>query len=51
MKHLLFITIALLLFTGCSATWSGVKQDTASGVEWTKGQVNQGAAFVKEKTE
>jgi uncharacterized lipoprotein YajG len=50
-KHSLFIAITLLLFTGCSATWSGVKQDTANATSWTKGKVNQGAGFVKEKTE
>lgn len=50
MKNILFV-FSLLIFTGCSATWSGVQQDTTNAVQWTKGQVNQGASFVKEKTE
>jgi len=45
-------TLFILLFvSGCSATWSGVQQDTTDAVQWTKGQVNQGANYVKEKTE
>lgn len=51
MKSLFSITIILILFSGCSATWSGVKEDTSNSVNWTKGQVNQGAGYVKEKTE
>ncbi|MDD2780202.1 hypothetical protein [Sulfuricurvum sp.] len=43
--------IVFIFFTGCSATWSGVQQDTSNAVDWTKGQVNQGANYVKEKTE
>lgn len=41
----------LIVFTGCSATWSGVQEDSSNAVDWTKGKVNQGAAYVKEKTE
>ena len=44
----LFSIIALL---GCSATWSGVQEDTSNAIDWTKGKVNQGATYVKEKTE
>ena len=43
--------IILLFISGCSATWSGVQQDTTNAVDWTKGKVNQGAGYVKEKTE
>lgn len=49
MKYLILIT--LILFTGCSATWSGVQQDTTNAWKWTKGQVNEGATYVKDKTE
>lgn len=51
MKSLLTIVSAFVLFTGCSATWSGVKEDTTKAVTWTKGQVNEGATYVKAKTE
>ncbi|WP_294918050.1 hypothetical protein [Sulfuricurvum sp. PD_MW2] len=49
----LFVYSMLLLFSiaGCSATWSGVKEDTTSALDWTKGKVNQGASYVKEKTQ
>ncbi|MDD2369148.1 MAG: hypothetical protein PHQ90_07585 [Sulfuricurvum sp.] len=51
MKSLLSLTLVLTFFSGCSATWHGVKEDTSHSVEWTKEQVNHGAAYVKEKTE
>jgi PBP1b-binding outer membrane lipoprotein LpoB len=51
MKSLLSFTLALVFFAGCSATWNGVKEDTSHSVDWTKEQVNHGAAYVKEKTE
>ncbi|HLD23551.1 MAG TPA: hypothetical protein VJA83_06370 [Sulfuricurvum sp.] len=51
MKSLLLSLLTLLFLTGCSATWSGAKEDTTNAVDWTKGKVNQGAGFVKEKTE
>lgn len=51
MKRTLLIATALLLCTGCSATWQGVKEDTSSATTWTKDKVNQGATSVKEKTE
>lgn len=51
LKALFSPIIAILFFTGCSATWSGVQKDTSNAVNWTKSKVNQGAAYVKEKTE
>ena len=51
MKRTLLIATALVLCTGCSATWSGIKEDTSSATTWTKGKVNQGATSIKEKTE
>ncbi len=51
MKSITFIFLTILALSGCSATWSGVQQDTSNAVQWTKGQVNQGANYVKEKTE
>jgi hypothetical protein len=51
MKSILSITIALVLLSGCSATWNGVKEDTSHSVDWTKEKVNHGANYVKEKTE
>ncbi len=51
LKTIFSVITTILFFTGCSATWSGVQQDTSNAVNWTKGQVNQGASYVKEKTE
>lgn len=51
MKSLLLIFSAFVLLTGCSATWSGVKQDSSDAYGWSKEKVNQGASYVKEKTE
>ena len=49
MKYVLLVLMILAL-SGC-ATWYGIKKDTSDGVEWTKEKVNQGANYVKEKTE
>ena len=51
MRRTLLITTALVLCTGCSATWNGFKEDTKNATAWTKTKVNQGATSVKEKTE
>lgn len=51
MKSLLCVTLALVFLSGCSATWHGVREDTSHSLEWSKEQVNHGAAYVKEKTE
>ena len=40
MKRSLFMALTLLFFTGCSATWEGVKEDTSKAVDWTKEKVN-----------
>lgn len=50
-KAFVFTLFILLFISGCSATWSGVQQDTTNAVDWTKSKVNQGANYVKEKTE
>jgi len=42
--------LLVLLFTGC-ATWNGIKSDSSDAADWTKTKVNQGATYVKEKTE
>ncbi len=51
MNYLLITATALMLCTGCSATWSGVKEDTSGATAWTKNKLNQGATAIKEKTE
>lgn len=51
MKFLLPAMIAALLTSGCSATWSGVQEDSGNAWDWTKGKVNSGATYVKDKTE
>lgn len=50
MKNILYIALTLLAFSGCSATWNGVKEDTNSATNWSKKQVNDGAGYVQEKT-
>jgi len=47
---LLLPLFMIALLSGC-ATWSGIKKDTSDGVDWTKAKINQGAEYVKEKTE
>ncbi len=49
MKYILLVFMTLFI-SGC-ATWYGIKKDTSDGVEWTKDKVNQGANYIKEKTE
>lgn len=51
MKSFFFVSAIFIFLTGCSATWNGVQEDTTNAVQWTKGQVNQGATYVKQKTE
>jgi PBP1b-binding outer membrane lipoprotein LpoB len=51
MKNLALLSLIILFVSGCAATWSGVKEDTASATDWTKKKVNDSASFVKEKTE
>lgn len=51
MKTFLSLSFLLLIFSGCSATWNGVKEDTTSATQWTKKQVNDGATYVQEKTQ
>ncbi|MDD2829379.1 MAG: hypothetical protein PHW18_07390 [Sulfuricurvum sp.] len=50
MKASLFLSLTLLILSGCSATWSGIKEDTHSLSDWTKKQVNESATYVQEKT-
>lgn len=51
MKTLFVSLCGLFIFSGCSATWNGVREDTSKAVDWTKGQVNQQAGYVNEKTQ
>jgi PBP1b-binding outer membrane lipoprotein LpoB len=50
MKNIVLITFITLIFSGCSATWNGIKEDTSSAADWSKKQVNGGASYVQEKT-
>jgi len=50
MKNIVCISLALLAFSGCSATWNGIKEDTSSATDWSKKQVNGGASYIQEKT-
>jgi predicted small secreted protein len=47
-----YITVVVLtiLFSGC-ATWNGIKQDTKTGVDWTKSKVHEGAVYIEKKTQ
>lgn len=50
MKHIFLALSIIGLMSGC-ATWGGIKKDAKDGAEWTKEKVNQGASYVKEKTD
>ncbi|AHJ11857.1 hypothetical protein [Sulfurospirillum multivorans] len=50
MKTTFFTLIIVGLMSGC-ATWGGIKKDAKDGAEWTKEKINNGASYVKEKTE
>jgi hypothetical protein len=41
----------ILLASGCSKTWQGVKNDTDKNVEWSKDKVNDGAKYIEKKTD
>ncbi|HIQ26923.1 MAG TPA: entericidin EcnAB [Sulfurovum sp.] len=43
-KVLLFLAITLLMTTGCSRTWSGVKQDTNEVYQDTKEVIHEATA-------
>jgi len=49
MKYI-FMALIIFLVSGC-ATWSGVKQDTKTGANWTKEKVHKGATYIEKKTE
>lgn len=51
MRYILMLLSVAFLMVGCSNTWRGVKEDTNRAVEWSKDKVNDGATYVKEKTE
>lgn len=43
-KVLLFIAIVTLMTTGCSRTWSGIKQDTSEVILDTKEVIHEATA-------
>lgn len=43
-KLLLFLTVVALLSTGCSRTWSGIKQDTSEVILDTKEVIHEATA-------
>lgn len=51
MKNAVLLSLVVFFVSGCSATWSGIKEDTSSATDWSKKKVNDSANFVKEKTE
>ena len=51
MKKLLLMVCMAFFVVGCSNTWHGVKEDSHNAKEWTKEKINDGASYVKEKTE
>ncbi|WP_011992885.1 hypothetical protein [Campylobacter curvus] len=51
MRKILLAVFATFFMMGCSNTWHGVKEDTHNAKEWTKEKINDGATYVKEKTE
>jgi predicted small secreted protein len=54
MKKGLTFTILLflvLMVSGCSGTWQGVKKDTSNSANWSKDKVNDGAKYIEKKTD
>ena len=51
MRILLLASCIAFFITGCANTWHGVKEDTHNAKEWTKEKINDGATYIKEKTE
>lgn len=51
MRYILAALLALMVFSGCSNTWRGVKEDSHNAAQWTKEKVHNGAEWVGEKTE
>lgn len=47
---IIFISIISILLSGC-ATLSGIKDDANTAFDWSKTKINQGASYIKEKTE
>ena len=43
-SRLLFLAVIMLISTGCSKTWSGVKQDTNEVYEDTKEVIHEATA-------
>ncbi len=43
-KTLLFLAIVALMTTGCSRTWSGIKQDTSEVILDTKEVIHEATA-------
>ena len=43
-KTLLLLATAILIFTGCSKTWSGVKQDTNKAYKNSKEAIHEATA-------
>ena len=43
-KILLFLTLTLFMTSGCSKTWSGIKQDSREVYQDTKGAIHTATA-------
>ena len=50
MKILILIVLAVSFFGGC-ATWQGMKEDASDAAGWSKTKLNDGATYIKNKTE
>ena len=43
-KLLMLLGLATLIFSGCSKTWSGIKQDSSEVYQDTKGAIHEATA-------
>ena len=50
MRYLTLMILILVFFGGC-ATWQGMKEDAGDATAWSKTKVNEGATYIKNKTE
>lgn len=51
MRYGIVFVLSLWVLAGCSATWEGVKEDSDDAYKWSKKKVNEGATYIKEKTD
>ena len=47
----IMLLLVVLMYSGCSDTWQGVKKDTKKNAQWSKEKINDGAKYIEKKTD